>query len=142
MLPYLGIRYQIRYHKCNLKCPYCIATWDQQENLFDAAVFKNVIGKIKELPYRISLRIGVGGEIFTSPQLMAGIQDVCNTPSHINNVSFSTNLVANWEKVLKPFFSSLDAGRMGIGCTLHDTVINDIDEFFNKVKNIKKPAFS
>jgi MoaA/NifB/PqqE/SkfB family radical SAM enzyme len=137
-LPYLGIRYQVRYHQCNIRCPYCIVSWDQQENLFDAAAFKDIVSKMKALPYRVSLRIGVGGEIFTSLELMAGIQDICNTPSHIRNVSFSTNLVASWEKMIGPFFSSLDTSRIGIGCTLHDMVIRDIDEFFSKVQKIKK----
>ncbi|HTY13925.1 MAG TPA: SPASM domain-containing protein [Candidatus Omnitrophota bacterium] len=137
-LPYLGIRYQVRYHKCNLKCPYCIVSWDKQDNLFDNTTFTNVIEKIKDLPHRISLRIGIGGEIFTSQQLMDGIRNICNTPSNIANVSFSTNLAADWEKVIGPFFSSIDTGRIGIGCTLHDTVISDIDGFFDKVKRIKE----
>lgn len=137
-LPYLGVRYQIRYHQCNLKCPYCIAAWAEQENLFDIASFNNIIGKIKMLPYRVSLRIGVGGEIFTSSQLMEGVRDICNTPSNIHNVSFSTNLAADWKKLIGPFFSSVDTSRVGVGCTLHDTVIEDIGEFFNKVENIKK----
>jgi MoaA/NifB/PqqE/SkfB family radical SAM enzyme len=62
-LPYLGIRFQIKYHKCNLDCPYCIADWKNQPMGFDAESFRQIITRIKELPYRVSLRIGMGGEL-------------------------------------------------------------------------------
>ena len=135
---YLGIRYQIKYHKCNLDCPYCIASWKEQDNLFDADTFERIIRQIKKIPRRISLRIGVGGEIFTSAELLAGVQSICNTRSNIFNVSFSTNLAADWNKVIKPFLEATDTNKLGIGCTLHDTVIPDIDAFFDKAKKMKE----
>ncbi len=137
-MPYLGIRYQIAYHQCNLNCPYCIASWKKQKSRFDAINFDRIIRAIKKLPYRVSLRIGVGGEIFTSPELMAGVASICNAGSNIFNVSFSTNLVAGWDKTIKPFLASLDTGKLGIGCTLHDTVIPDVDAFFDKAEKIKQ----
>ncbi len=136
-LPYLGIRYQIKYHRCNLDCPYCIASWKEQDNLFDAETFERIIRKIQKIPRRISLRIGVGGEIFTSAELLACIRAICNTRSNIFNVSFSTNLAADWNKVIKPFLDTTDTAKLGIGCTLHDTVIADIDDFFDKAKKLK-----
>jgi len=136
--PYLGIRYQIRYHKCNLNCPYCIAHWKEHENLFDLETFKNVITRIKELPYRVCLRIGVGGEIFTSPEILNVIRDICNEENNIFGVSFSSNLHADWDRVIKPFIESSNTSKLGMGCTLHDTVIKDVDLFFNKVKRLKE----
>lgn len=137
-LPYLGIRYQINYHACNLDCPYCIISWRKRTNLFDAESFRAITSHIEKLPYRVSLRIGVGGEIFTSPALMDGIRRLCTRPSNIANVGFSTNLAADWEDVMQPFFASLDTSRLGIGCTLHDTVIDDIDDFFRKAELLRK----
>jgi MoaA/NifB/PqqE/SkfB family radical SAM enzyme len=138
MFSYLGVRFQIRYHKCNLECPYCIASWKEQDNLFNLVTFKSIIEKIKQFPHRIRLRIGVGGELFTSPALMESVKDICNSESNIFNVSFSTNLVASWDRVIQPFIHSIDTGKLGMGCTLHDTVIKDVNGFFEKAKNIKE----
>jgi MoaA/NifB/PqqE/SkfB family radical SAM enzyme len=133
----LGIRYQVRYHRCNLKCPYCIAHWDEQKNLFSPANFSAIIGAIKKLPFRIRLRLGIGGEVFTSPKLMEGIKSICNSDSNILNVSFSTNLAADWDGVIRPFLASVDTSKLGVGCTLHDMVIRDIDGFFRKADALK-----
>jgi MoaA/NifB/PqqE/SkfB family radical SAM enzyme len=138
ILPYLGVRYQIEYHSCNLDCPYCIAHWKDKDNLFDNTNYRSIIEKLKVLPYRTCLRIGVGGEPFTSQEILNGIIDICNSNSNIFGVSFSTNLVASWSRVIEPFLDSLDTGKLGIGCTLHDTVIKDIDGFFEKVRKIKE----
>jgi MoaA/NifB/PqqE/SkfB family radical SAM enzyme len=137
-LPYLGVRYQIRYHKCNLRCPYCICQWNEQDNLFDAVRYREIIKKLSDLPYRVCLRIGVGGEPFTCPDFLEGIKDICNSDYNIFGVSFSTNLVASWEQVIEPFLDSLDTNKLGMGCTLHDTVINDIDGFFEKASKVRK----
>ncbi len=137
MRPYLGIRYQVRYHKCNLACPYCIASWKDQPNLFDAETFGRIAGRIMDLPYRVSLRIGVGGEIFTSPELMAGVRSICDADSAVRNVSFSTNLVAGWDETIGPFLARTDTRKLGIGCTLHDMVIPDVDLFFEKVRKVR-----
>ena len=138
ILPYLGVRFQINYHKCNLECPYCIISWKKQRNLFDIVTFNMIIEQIKQLPYRISLRIGIGGELFTSKELIKSIINICNSNSNIFNVSFSTNLAANWNKIIGPFINSVNVDKLGVGCTLHDTVIRNVDIFFNKAENIKK----
>jgi MoaA/NifB/PqqE/SkfB family radical SAM enzyme len=136
--PYLGIRYQIRYHKCNLKCPYCIAHWNERENIFDLEKFRSIAGRIRELPRSVCLRIGVGGEIFTSAEILSVITDICNEGNNIFGVSFSSNLQADWEKVIRPFIESTDTGKLGMGCTLHDTVIGNVDPFFEKVRRLKE----
>jgi MoaA/NifB/PqqE/SkfB family radical SAM enzyme len=46
--------------------------------------------------------------------------------------------VASWRRVIGPFLDSLDTSKLGMGCTLHDTVIKDIDGFFEKAKKIKE----
>jgi len=137
-LPFLGIRYQIKYHKCNLDCPYCIADWRNKENLFDIETFTAIIEKIKHLPYNVCLRIGMGGEIFTSQEILGVVRDICNTENNIFGVSFSSNIKANWDKRIKPFLESVDTSRLGMGCTLHDTVIKDVNGFFEKAKKIKE----
>ena len=137
-LPYLGVRYQIKYHSCNLDCPYCIARWKDEPNAFNAKNFRLIVEKLQALPHRICLRIGVGGEIFTSDEIPKEISHICNSDSNIFGISFSTNLVASWERVVEPFLDSLDTSKLGMGCTLHDLVIKDIDGFFEKARKIKK----
>jgi MoaA/NifB/PqqE/SkfB family radical SAM enzyme len=136
--PYLGVRYQIKYHKCNLDCPYCIAHWKDEANVFDSKSYQLIIENLKALPNRISLRIGVGGEVFTNNEILNGIKHVCNSDSNIIGISFSTNLIASWKRIIEPFIDSLDASKLGMGCTLHDVVIKDIDGFFERAGKIKK----
>ena len=138
MLPRLGIRFQIRYHKCDLDCPYCIVSCNQRQDQFNESTYLGIIGKIKQLPYRVSLRLGFEGEVFTSQQLMDSVRDICNEESNIVNVSFSTNLVASWDRVIEPFLLAVNTRKLGLGCTLHDTVIRDVDEFFEKARRIKE----
>ncbi len=137
-LPYLGIRYQIRYHKCNLDCPYCIVDWKNKKAFFDLNTFQRVVDKIQQLPYRVCLRIGIGGEVFTSPEILGVIRNICNKNSNIFGVSFSTNLYASWEKVVKPFVESTNTAKLNMGCTLHDMVVKDVNLFFEKVARLKE----
>lgn len=141
-LPYLGIRYQIRYFKCNLKCPYCIADWSNNKFNFELKKFQDILKRIKKLPYRICLRIGVGGEIFTSPEIVRVITEICNEENNIFGLSFSTNLQADYKKIIEPFLRSTDSQKLGIGCTLHDSVIKDLDLFFEKVNCLREGGFS
>lgn len=136
-LPYLGIRYQIKYHRCNLDCPYCIAHWKKfKEEEFELENFRRVLKGIKQLPYRISLRIGVGGEIFLSETILEEVRALCNEDNNIIGVSFSTNLAASWDKKILPFIQSVNIRKLGLGCTLHDTVIKSVDQFFDKLEKL------
>lgn len=135
--PYLGIRFQIKYHKCNLDCPYCIARWKDQEFTFDIETFRAILAKIRQLPYRVCLRIGAGGELFTSTAILAEISNICNEENNVFGVSFSSNLAADWNARIGPFIANTNTARFGIGCTLHDTVIPNVDEFFEKVQRLR-----
>jgi len=137
-LPYLGIRLQIRYYTCNLKCPYCIASWRKRQSPFDLDTFKKIIQKIKELPYRVCLRIGVGGEVFTSAQILAVIKEICNEENNIMGVSFSSNIHASYKNIIGPFIDSVNTAKLGMGCTLHDMVIKNTEPFFEKVRRLKE----
>ncbi|MEJ2627880.1 MAG: hypothetical protein P8078_04930 [bacterium] len=137
-LPYLGIRYLINYYICNIACPYCIAGEYKKERLFNIENFRVILSRIQELPYSVCLRIGVGGEIFTSQEILDEIKQICNEKNNIFGVNFSSNIYADWEKVLKPFLDSVNTQKLGMGCTLHDLVIPDVNTFFEKVRKIKE----
>ena len=103
--PYLGIRYQIFYHTCNLSCPYCIARWKTHASRFDAATYYRILDKIRELPYEVCLRIGIGGEIFTSHEILEGVRRICNEDNNIFGVNFSSNIYADVARLV--FFNPL-----------------------------------
>ena len=136
--PYLAIRYTIKYHKCNLKCPYCNAEWKKKNYTFDIDKFRKIINKILQLPYQVCLRIGNGGEMFTSPEMLETVSKICNEDNNITGVSFSSNVHADWDTVIKPFLDSTNTSKLGMGCTLHDTVIKDVDLFFDKIRMLKE----
>jgi len=136
--PYLCVRFQVKYSKCNLKCPYCGIDWQKQDSTFDFDSYRDIINKIKELPYNMCLVTGVGGEIFTSPEILSVLKNVCNEKNNIFSVNFTTNLQASWDNIIEPFLQDIDPSKLAIACTLHDTVIKDIDLFFEKAHRLKQ----
>ncbi|MDD3626944.1 MAG: hypothetical protein PHV06_06455 [bacterium] len=135
---YLCVRFQIEYHTCNLACPYCIARCPEKENIFDMDSFKSIIEKLNTWNRKIVLRIGVQGELFTSPEIMTEVSRICNQENNFIGINFSSNLVADWDRVIEPFITRTNLKKLGMGCTLHDTVIKDTDMFFKKVEKLKK----
>ncbi|NMB99841.1 MAG: hypothetical protein GYA35_06130 [Thermoanaerobaculaceae bacterium] len=130
----LKIRWQVRYTKCNLKCPYCIAVWTKRKVEFNPTLFNSGIDALKKCKHRVVLRIGVEGEFFLSEELQNGVAELSKSDNVIG-VSFSTNLQSDWE-VMKRFFEKTNLQKLGMGCTLHDTVIEDLEGFFEKAKRI------
>lgn len=130
----LKIRWQVRFTKCNLKCPYCIAVWTKRKVEFDKDLFFKGISLIESLPYKVVIRIGVEGEFFLSKELQEGVIKLSKC-DNVLGVSFSSNLQSKWED-MKPFFDEVNLSKLGMGCTLHDTVIEDIEDFFEKIKKI------
>ncbi|UCH97267.1 MAG: hypothetical protein JSV88_10560, partial [Candidatus Aminicenantes bacterium] len=136
-LPYLGIRFQSKYNVCNMKCPYCICREDKNP-AFDFNIFKGILTGINKLPAKVCLQIGTQGEIFTSQVILEEIKNLCNKKNNIFGVTFLSNINFDLNKIIKPFLDSVNTGKLGMGCTLHDLVIEDIDMFFKKVKIIKE----
>lgn len=130
----LKIRWQVRFTKCNLKCPYCIAVWTKRKVEFNPELFFKGISLIKSIPYKVVIRIGVEGEFFLSKELQEGVIELSKSENVIG-VSFSSNLQADWE-VMNHFFEKVNLKKLGMGCTLHDSVIESVDDFFEKVKRI------
>lgn len=135
-LPVLRVRWQLKFTSCNLKCPYCIATWTKRPVEFEPERFRAILGRILDLPYRLVVRLGVEGEIFMSPDIQDGVVELSHHPK-VEGVSFSTNLVASAEKV-SAFLDRCDTTKLGMGATLHDTQISDVDAFFRKVELVQK----
>jgi len=128
----LKIRWQVRFTKCNLKCPYCIAEWTKRKVEFNPELFKKGVDAIKSLQNQVVLRIGVEGEFFLSKELQEGVIDLSHS-DNILGVSFSSNLQAD-KSTINSFLEKVNKSKLGMGCTLHDTVIENVEEFFEKAK--------
>jgi MoaA/NifB/PqqE/SkfB family radical SAM enzyme len=137
ILPHLSVRLRTPYQVCYLACPYCIkrAVRNKGEP-FNIQRFRDIIQKLLQLPFTVNLHLGVEGEIFTSPDLLEEIVTLCNSHNNLQTVSFLSSIDADWNQVIGPFLSSLDTRKLGMGCTLHDLVIPDIESFFRKVARI------
>lgn len=137
-LPVLRVRWQLRFTKCSLKCPYCIAEWTKRDVEFEPGRFNEIVDRLLALPYRLVLRLGVEGEIFLSPDIQEGVIRLSRHPK-VEGVSFSTNMIASDEKVAA-FLDRADCAKVGMGCTIHDTQLTDeqIEGFFRRVEMIQK----
>lgn len=137
-LPILRVRWKLRFTKCSLKCPYCIAEWTKRSVEFDPGKFNAIIDRLLALPYRLVVRLGVEGEIFLSPEIQEGVIRLSQHPK-VEGVSFSTNMIAADDKVAA-FLDRADCTKVGMGCTIHDTQLTDeqIEGFFRRVEMIQK----
>lgn len=132
----LKIRWQVRFTKCNLKCPYCIAEWTKRKVEFDSEKFFKIIENLKKINKRLLIRIGVEGEFFLSKDLQEGVIELSRS-ENVVGVSFSTNLQEDYKKI-DEFLDRVNIEKVGMGCTLHDTVISSVEDFFEKVKKISE----
>ncbi len=137
-LPILSVRWQLKFTKCSLKCPYCIAEWTKRPVEFRADLFTRIIDRLLAQPYRLVIRLGVEGEIFLSPEIQEGVVRLSHHPK-VEGVSFSTNMMASDEKV-SAFLDRADCSKLGMGCTLHDTQITpeQVEGFFRRIEMIQK----
>ena len=136
MQPVLRVRWQLRYTRCNLKCPYCIAAWSARAVEFDPSLFDTTIDALLGQSCRLVVRLGVEGEIFLSKKIRDGVARLSLDPK-VEGVSFSTNLCASWNEI-ESFLDRTDTSRLGVGATLHDSQIDDLEEFFRKVEAIHR----
>jgi pyruvate-formate lyase-activating enzyme len=141
MPPNLSVPLITPYTGCNLNCPYCIKRSVRKKgDRFDIRRFGEILKEILRWPYSVNLHLGVEGEIFTSGELLATVRTLCNERNNSQTVSFLSNIHADYQRMIGPFLASLDTGKLGMGCTLHDVVVSVIDGFFDKVARIHKAA--
>ena len=89
----INVRFYTDYNICNYSCPYCIAGQNNKANIvekWDDRNFDAIIENLTRLPFKINIRLGVGGEFFLNKKLVAGARKL----SHAKNVH-SVNLITN-----------------------------------------------
>jgi len=132
----LCIRFEPGYQICNYKCSYCIIGWGGTRNKnWDVDRFKDIMERIKILPYSIDLLLGVEGEVFTSKLLIDSVVDLTHC-ANINSIYLITNLSLKQTK-LEAFLHSAVEDKLAFACTLHKEQAN-FDEFIKKVVFLHK----
>ncbi|MHC4823884.1 MAG: radical SAM protein [Planctomycetota bacterium] len=136
--PLLGIRYGIGFRRCNLDCPYCVAEWRKRRDMLDVDIFHAILDEIEKIPRSINLRFGIGGEAFICPPFLEKVIELSHKDGPIKTMSFSSNIQADWDTVIHPFLDRVDTSKLGMGATLHDKVIDDVELFFEKARRIRE----
>lgn len=121
----LRIRYLTNYRHCNYACEYCIAGHASRapRPAWDSGLYRRVLDNIARLPRRVSVRIGVGGEFFLDPELVAGARALSRA-ENLEALNLITNLSLPWtqyERMLEGFRLE----KVAIVASFHPTQVPD-----------------
>ncbi len=105
------------------------AVWDEKS-------YGSIIRHMAELPYRLDVRIGVGGELFTSKALIAGAREL----SHSGNV-IAINLISNlsfsYQQYLK-MFQGFEIAKVALVASFHPTQVKDANRWLETALRMKE----
>lgn len=98
--------------------------------------YMRIIERIKDLPYHIDLRIGVGGEFFLDKTLATGARRL----SQYDNV-VALNLISNlsfkYDQYTK-IFQGYDLSKVALVCSYHATQVKDREAWLETAARIGK----
>ncbi|MCO8124534.1 hypothetical protein NHH03_22535 [Stieleria sp. TO1_6] len=111
------------------QAPPEVAEWSEEKYL-------RVIDRFAELPFRMDVRIGVGGETFINKTVVEGARRLSNHDNTfavnlISNLSFS---FAQYQKI----FQGFDLSRVALVCSFHPTEIKDVDKWIETAVQINQ----
>lgn len=103
--------------------------WNEQKYL-------NIIDRFSQLPFRMDVRIGVGGETFINKTVVEGARRLSNHENTIavnliSNLSFS---FAQYQKIFRGF----DLSRVAMVCSFHPTEIKDVQRWIETAVEVNK----
>ena len=122
----INVRFYTDYNACNYSCPYCIAGQNNKANIvekWDDTNFDAIIENLTRLPFKINIRLGVGGEFFLNKKLVADAKKLSHA-RNVKSVNLITNLsfsVAQYEKMLGDF----DKKKLAVVASYHPTEVTD-----------------
>jgi hypothetical protein len=129
----LNVRFYTDYPVCNMHCPYCIAghhaAAGRPPSDWNADRYAAIIDNLCKVRHRINVRIGVGGEFFTSKVLIAGAQKL----SHAAPVA-GLNLITNLSMSLEQYRHILAAfarEKLAFVASCHPSEIRDLDAWLD-----------
>lgn len=82
-----------------------------------------IVERMRELPYELDVRIGVGGEFFTNKALVAGARQLSRY-DNVSALNLITNLSFSYEQYLR-LLDGYDLGKLGLVGSHHPTQIKD-----------------
>jgi MoaA/NifB/PqqE/SkfB family radical SAM enzyme len=121
----LRVRYLTDYPRCNFSCEYCTAGHGSEPTaaVWDGGRYRRVLANLAQLPYRLSIRIGVAGEFFLDRDLVEGAREL----SSVGNVE-ALNLITNLSLPLAAYDRLLDGFRIekvGLVASFHPSQVGD-----------------
>jgi len=126
----INVRFYTDYNVCNYSCPYCIAGQNNKANIvekWDSTNLDAIVDNLTKLPFKINVRMGVGGEFFLNKQLVSSAKKI----SHANNV-VSVNLITNLSFSIKQYekiFRDFNKQKVAIVSSYHPTEVKDHDKW-------------
>ncbi len=96
--------------------PKAPVTWGEDK-------YQRIVSRLAELPYNLDLRIGVGGEFFTSKALVAGARAISNY-DNVVALNLISNLSFSYEQYAK-IFEGFDMSKIALVCSYHPTQVED-----------------
>lgn len=134
----LNVRFYTDFPSCNMHCPYCIAGHHadagRPESHWDAARYDRIIDHLCTIPHRINIRIGVGGEFFTSKPLIEGARRLSRA-APVVGLNLITNLslsFAQYQRILAPFAQE----KLAFVASCHPTEIADLDGWLDVARRM------
>ena len=96
---------------------------DQTE--WDPGKYLKVIDRFAELPFRVNVRIGVGGETFINKTVVEGARRL-SQHANTDTVNLISNLSFKYHQYQK-IFQGFELSKLALVCSFHPTEIKDID---------------
>lgn len=131
----INVRFYTDYNVCNYSCPYCIAGQNNKANIvekWDGTNFDAIIENLTKLPFKINIRLGVGGEFFLNNKLVSGANKLSHA-KNVHSVNLITNLifsVVQYKKMLDHF----DKKKLAIVASYHPTEVKNHDKRMESAK--------
>lgn len=108
---------------------------DEGEQPWDSESYLRIIQRFAELPYRLDVRIGVGGETFINKTVVEGARRLSN---HANTeaVNLISNLSFKYHQY-QQIFTGFDLSKIAMVCSFHPTEIPDVEGWMDTAEQIK-----
>jgi hypothetical protein len=103
--------------------------WDENQYL-------RIIEAIKKIPHPVDIRVGVGGEFFTSKTLIQGARLLANSKNCIG-VNLITNLSFIFEQYMA-FFEGFDMAKVGLVASYHETQVKNKERWLATAQRISR----
>jgi MoaA/NifB/PqqE/SkfB family radical SAM enzyme len=135
----IRIRFLTEYPVCNYSCEYCVVGQYNKSELkhnFNVEQYLKIIDAIIQLPFSISIRVGVCGEFFLSKDLIEGGRLLSNA-RNIKHLNLITNLSFDYKRYTE-LLKGYNHQKIAIVASYHPTQIRDKRKWLDTALQINK----